>query len=114
MCTCHPAPRQSVIIQIASLNKKGCRAFSRVLRAKANYRENTSEIEEKWHAQLNSTLSVTFRDNAWRWHALRIITNLNGWNAKYCKIVCFQTTECQNFKTSQIGVICAANMSQTP
>ena len=68
-CTWHPAPRQSVIIQIASLNKKGCRAFSRVLRAKANYNENTSEIEEKWHAQLNSTLSVTFWDNAWRLHA---------------------------------------------
>ena len=68
-CTWHPAPRQSVIIHIASLNKKGCRTFYRVFRAKANYRVNTSEIEDKWHAQLNSTLSVTFWDNAWRLHA---------------------------------------------
>ena len=68
-CTWHAAPRQSIIIQIATQNKKGCRAFYRTFRARQNLRTDTTKIEEKWHLQLNSNLSITYWDNAWKLHA---------------------------------------------
>ena len=78
-CAWHQLPRQSIIIHVASQNKKGCRAFYRIFRAKVNDKSNTSRIEEKWHLQLGSTLSVTFWDNAWRLHASIKDTNQSKW-----------------------------------
>ena len=46
-CIWHQSPRQSVIINIDALNKKGCRAFYRTFRARANHKDNTSKIEQK-------------------------------------------------------------------
>ena len=63
-CVWHPEPKQSIVIHIASANKKGCRAFYNTLRA--NQKSNTSKIEDKWHANLACILSVQFWDNSWR------------------------------------------------
>ena len=78
-CTWHPAPRQSIMIQIATQNKKGCRAFYKTFRARSNLRADTSKIEAKWHTLLNSNLSVTFWDNAWRLHASINDNNQSKW-----------------------------------
>ena len=65
-CVWHPAPRQPNIVGIATQNKKGCRIFYRILRAKVNLRDNNTRIESKWHEQLGTILSVNFWDNAWK------------------------------------------------
>ena len=78
-CDWHPAPKQPNIVAIANLNIKGCRAFYRIFRARANFKENTSKIESKWHAQLNITLSVNFWNNAWRLHSSMQYNNQLKW-----------------------------------
>ena len=78
-CDWHPAPRQPNIVAIASLNIKGCRAFYRVFRARANFKDNTAKIEQKWHLQLNANLSVTFWNNSWRLHASMQNNNQLKW-----------------------------------
>ena len=78
-CTWHQSPRQSVLIHVASQNKKGCRDFYRTFRARPNDKSNTSKIEQKWHQQLGITLSVTFWDNAWRLHASITENNQSKW-----------------------------------
>ena len=78
-CDWHPAPKQPNIVDIANLNTKGCRAFYRIFRARANFRENTTKIENKWQEWLNATLSVTFWNNAWRLHASMQFNNQLKW-----------------------------------
>ena len=78
-CDWHPRPRQSCIIAIANQNIKGCRAFYRIFRARANLKDSTCKVEEKWHAQLNANLSVTFWNNVWRLHASMQFNNQLKW-----------------------------------
>ena len=68
-CNWHQLPRQSIIINIAGHNKRGCRAFYRTFRARPNDSSSTAKIETKWHEKLDTILSVTFWDSAWRLHA---------------------------------------------
>ena len=68
-CTWHQEPRQSILIQIACRNKKGCRGFYNTFRARANQHGDLSKCENKWHTQLNCNLSVNFWDQVWRLHA---------------------------------------------
>ena len=83
-CTWHQEPRQSLVIQIATRNKKGCRGFYSTFRARANDRGNPS-YESKWHLLLGCTLSVTFWDNAWRLHAS--VKNNNQFKWIQCQIL---------------------------
>ena len=79
VCEWHPLPRQSNIISIANQNQKGCKAFYKILRAKADLDRSARKIEEKWHAQLDANLSVTFWNNAWRLHASMQCNNQLKW-----------------------------------
>ena len=78
-CDWHPTPRQPNLVAIANLNTKGCGAFYRILRSRANLKGNTANIEQKWHLQLQSNLSVTFWHNAWRLHASMQQNNQLKW-----------------------------------
>ena len=78
-CNWHPEPRQSIVIQIASRNKRGCRAFHNTFRSRQNLRGNTSKFEEKWHSRLNTNLSVQFWDSAWKLQASIKENNVAKW-----------------------------------
>ena len=78
-CTWHQEPRQSLIIQIASRNLKGCRGFYNTFRARANYRTDTTKFENKWHEKLGCVLSVPFWDKCWKLHASTKYNNQFKW-----------------------------------
>ena len=78
-CTWHPEPRQSITIQIACRNIKGCRGFYNTFRAKLNHRGDTTHIENKWHTVLGTNLSVDFWDKSWRLHASIKDNNFAKW-----------------------------------
>ena len=61
------------------MNILHCRAFYRILRAKPNLDRSARRIEEKWHAHLNTNLSVTFWNNAWALHASMQFNNQFKW-----------------------------------
>ena len=99
-CSWHQEPRQSLVIQIAMRNKKGCRGFYQAFRARANDRGNP-KYESKWHSLLGSNLSVTFWDNAWRLHAS--IKNNNPFKWVQCQILrnsIFTNNRVSKFKPS--------------
>ena len=84
-CTWHPEPRQSLIIQIAARNKRGCRGFYNTFRAKANHRNLTRKYEQKWHNELGCSLSIDFWNKCWKLHAS--IKNNNRYKWIQCQIL---------------------------
>ena len=78
-CTWQAEPKQSILIHIATQNKKGCRSFYNVFRSHPNQKSNTSKIEEKWHATLGSTMSVNFWNNSWKLQASIKNNNFAKW-----------------------------------
>ena len=78
-CTWPQEPRQSLVIQIASRNTKGCRGFYNTFRARANHRTDTTKYENKWHDKLGCVLSVPFWDKCWRLHASTKNNNQFKW-----------------------------------
>ena len=78
-CTWQAEPKQSIMIHIASLNKKGCQSFYRIFRSQPNQKSNTSKIEAKWHATLGSTFSVNFWNNSWKLQASIRNNNFAKW-----------------------------------
>ena len=98
VCVWHPPPRQSNIISIANQHKKGCRAFYMILRAKANLDRSVRRIEEKWHAQLDTNLSVNFWNNAWRLHASMQLNQLKWLQCQILRNCLFTNNRVSKFK----------------
>ena len=75
----HDQPRQSLVIQIATKHKKGCRPFYNVFRARKNERSDTTKSEDKWHEQLDNILSVDFWNDTLKLNASINNNNFAKW-----------------------------------
>ena len=53
-------PYQPLLIYVANSTKKGCSRYYHLLRHQANSKTNLSVREERWHQELNCTLSSNF------------------------------------------------------
>ena len=55
-------PRLPLLIKIGNVQAKGCSLYYHTFRSRFNCLRNSSKSENKWHTNLDSTLSVTFWD----------------------------------------------------
>ena len=63
--TMHPAPRQSVLISVATKTKKGSSAYYKLLMCRKIQRRDTSRQETRWHTELGLLLSIKYWDSCW-------------------------------------------------
>ena len=59
-------PAKPLLIDIATMTKKGCGIYYRILSSKQNLTNKIHIRENKWHLVLNSTFSIHFWDKARR------------------------------------------------
>ena len=53
-------PTQPLLINLANISKKGCRAYSKFLKKEKNLKTSMTNREEKWHAELQTVFGVNF------------------------------------------------------
>ena len=73
------SPRLPLIHKISCVQKKGCRIFYEVLKAREWSKYSTVEEENKWHSELGVSLSVTFWDKIWGDQKHLICSNKMKW-----------------------------------
>ena len=61
---CANFPQIPFLIDIATLTKKGCSTYYKILTKKANFYNKIYLRENKWHLELNQVFSVNFWENA--------------------------------------------------
>ena len=64
--TIHPEPRQPLLISLLSVQKKGCRTFYDCLMSKQFLNTGTGSVENKWHTELGTLLSVHSWDHFYK------------------------------------------------
>ena len=78
-------PRQSLLLKIALKNRRGCREFYDLFRARQNKHDVLRNYEVKWNLRLGQTLPINFWASAWSLHA-RIKQN-NQFKWLQCQIL---------------------------
>ena len=108
-------PTQPLLISVLNLTKKGCGAYSRLLKKKSNLRRILSKSESKWHAELGCTFSVDFwnqtynltsnikNDNRMRWFQFQINRNSLFTNFRVHKFKNYISPRC-SFCSHLVGV----------
>ena len=62
-CIEHPHPRPPLLYSILTSNNKGCRKFYKILMSKIFLRNNTSNIEMRWHKELGKIYNLKTWDD---------------------------------------------------
>ena len=90
-------PQQPLLVNIATLTKKGCRPYYRMLNKKKNLANALVERELKWHNELGKTFGVQFwnncyaftssikNDNKIKWQQYQIVRNCQFTNKRVHK-----------------------------
>ena len=114
--TNHERPRLPLLFSLATQDKKGCRKFYKVLKARDISMSQTIKCESRWHDKLNCVLSITFWDRCWnlvskiqlenklRWIQIQILRGILPTNKAVNRFVATVQPNC-TFCQSEIETI---------
>ena len=92
-------PQKPIIIDIATICKKGCNKYYKILTSKGQLYNGNSKREDRWHEELQCNLSSEFWnkarhqystidcDNTLKWLQFRIVRNCLPTNKIVCKFI---------------------------
>ena len=105
-------PYQPLIVSIATLTRKGCNSYYKLIRKRKNLTRTQAVRENKWHVELNKTFGVPFwnnlynftasikHDNKIKWMQFQIVRNCQFSNYRVSKFkpnISPLCSYCENF-----------------
>ena len=99
-------PMIPTLINIALATKKGCGPYYRLLSKKRYLENNIGKRDEKWHAELDSVLSVTFWDNVRHLNSTIDFDNPNKWLQFQIIRNCLQTNYIVSHFIRNVSPLC--------